>query len=189
MIGAGKRQKGDNASQNRVDFRGGNSQKSSRVICLAPGVSKISTTSIEITTSTLHGPKTASTSDEPTTKSILREKITAICPPPSDGLKNPLTIYLPIICILIAIIIGIAIYIKKNIKLVYEMLTSNSHESHMADFKNEVNNRPLRVNGQNETDGYLTPIAIPENTIESADGYLIPKSGEDRDQCKHHVGL
>ncbi|GAB6025081.1 hypothetical protein CHUAL_010515 [Chamberlinius hualienensis] len=115
-----------------------------------------------------------------------------ICPPSSDCFKKILSFYLPIIFIFTGIIIGMAIYMRKITISLRNF--KNSQESHLTEFKNEVDGH-LKVNGQTETDGYLTINELQHNTIkfnrknsiESVDEYLMPECSEDQNQFKHHL--
>ncbi|GAB6025642.1 hypothetical protein CHUAL_011367 [Chamberlinius hualienensis] len=157
-------------------------------------VSTKETTSHKITTAitslqvpltiTSHKPIISTTSFDSTTESLSTEKITTTYLPSSDGFKNHLSLYLPVICILTGIIIGMVIYVRKQQINLRNL--KNSHETHLAEFKTEVN-RLLKVNGQTETDGYLTQIALPTNIVKSMAGYLIPNCIKESDEFKHHL--
>ncbi|GAB6021599.1 hypothetical protein CHUAL_004186 [Chamberlinius hualienensis] len=127
---------------------------------------------------------TTATPHKPTSDSLPTKKTTATAPLTSDDFKKPLAIYLPIICILTAIIIGMVIYVRRV--RFSSLNTKKSDETNLSEFKTEVD-RPLEMLGVTEIDGYLVPTALPKNNIESADGYLIPKCVDKSETFKHHL--
>ncbi|GAB6021596.1 hypothetical protein CHUAL_004183 [Chamberlinius hualienensis] len=94
--------------------------------------------------------------------------------------ENHLIIYLPAIGILTAIIIGLVIYVRK---FRVSSRNSSSHESDLVEFKTAVARQSKMI----EEIDRQTPTDLPKNTIESADGYLIPKCDDESEKIKHHT--